>query len=233
MLLHVYHVALGIIRAASNALAIPLWWGVLAGLSGLLHGRPLWSSGMAGFEAGVDWTMGGPVGLVVSGLFAILGIVHAVRTASAGTYDGPLGFVAFLLDHSWALPNTILASVFATLTAGIAIDKSTSDGSGRLVLQSGVFGPTYATTIGSVTAGTQVQAHEFQHVVQSWLFGPFFYPFFVANYVVNLVPWWLLLKLLGMYPKAKIDGFGTYFTRGVYPFTLFEIWAYLVEGDPP
>ena len=233
MLITVYHLVLGTVRACSNALAVPIWWGVLQGMASVLQGGPLFRAGVEGFRAGMDWTLDGPLGLICAGLFAVLGIVHAVRAASGGAYDSPLGFVGFLLDHSWALPNTILASIFATLTAGIAVDKTATKGSARLVLQSGVFGPDYATTIGSVTAGTQVQAHELQHVIQSWLFGPFFYPLYLANYVVNLVPWWLLLKLLGMYPKAKIEGVVTYFTHGVYPFTLFEIWAYLVEGDPP
>ena len=45
--------------------------------------------------------------------------------------------------------------------------------------------------------------------------------------------WWPLKLLFNIYPNAPINSFATYFTHGVYPFTLFELIAYAVEGEPP
>jgi hypothetical protein len=124
-----------------------------------------------------------------------------------------------------------VGSVWATITVGISSD-SRSKGSGSLYLQNGVFG-SYDTTLGNVTAGVTVPTHEFVHVIQARIFGPFFYPIFIANYIVNLVPYWWPIKLLfNIYPNAPIDSVGAYFTRGVYPFTIFELIAYAVEGSP-
>jgi hypothetical protein len=50
-------------------------------------------------------------------------------------------------------------------------------------------------------------------VIQSWLFGPFFYPIFAVNYLINLTPYWWLLKLVfNIYPNAPIDNFWRYST---------------------
>jgi len=92
----------------------------------------------------------------------------------------------------------------------------------------------YDTTLGNVTAGNIVPSHEVTHAWQARLFGPFFYPIYAANYAFNtFAPWWLIAKALGAYPKRPIDSFGRTISRGVYPFTIFEIWAYAIEGSPP
>lgn len=101
---------------------------------------------------------------------------------------------------------------------GKKINKAASSGTGQRYLQGGVFG-NYDTTLGNVTTGAIVPAHEVTHSWRARLFGPFFYPIYAANYAFNtFVPWWLIAKALGAYPNRPIDSFGRYFSRGVYPF---------------
>lgn len=228
-----YKVIIVLLRAATNLLAVPVWSGVCIGLARLFQGDGLIAGFGAGWERGWQWSYHTPLGWICAGIFGVFGIVHGCRAASAGSYLGGLGFVGLLLDHTWSLPNTVLASIFATITAGISVDKTRSHGTGRLVLSNGVFSG-YDTTIGSVIAGTIVPRHESVHVVQAWICGPFFYPIYIANYIINLIPYWWLIKIVfHAYPDAPIKKFGHYFSRGVYPFTIFEAMAYAVEGSPP
>ncbi len=228
-----YDIFVGIVRVGTNVLAVPVWAGILYGAMSLFSADSLWTAASNGFSAGLEWAFHTPLGGIITGLFGIFGLIHAIRLAIGKSQYGILGFLALLIDNTWSLPNTVLGSVFATITLGISVDTSASEGSGRLILSSGLVS-SYDTTFGSVTAGKQVLKHEFQHVIQAWLFGPFFYPIFGANYLINLLPFWWLLKLaFNIYPNAPIENFWHYFSRGVYPFTLFELWAYAVEGSPP
>jgi hypothetical protein len=61
------------------------------------------------------------------------------------------------------------------------------------------------------------------------IFGPLFYPSLVANYAVNLIPWWWGYHKT-RYPGLPITNFGQYFSRGVYPHVWAEDWAY--SHDP-
>lgn len=228
----IVHVLCVIVRTATNMLAVSVWWGIGLAVYKLFDGGNIFSAFGDGFVDGFTWSFTTTAGWVVAAAFGVLGLIHGIRMAVGETYWG-VGFLGFILDNTWSLPNSVVGSLFATVTLGIGIDKSDSKGTGRLVLKNGVFSG-YATTLGSVTAGTSVPKHEMVHVVQAWLTGPFFYPIFIANYVVNLVPyWWLIKCIFNAYPNAPIENFGHYFTRGVYPFTIFEAIAYGVEGSPP
>ncbi|MEZ0388191.1 MAG: hypothetical protein ACAI34_14055 [Verrucomicrobium sp.] len=230
-LLTLYHWVTGIVRVLTNALALPVWAAIWAGVKAVFTEDTLWSSAKTAFSETLTWSTSEPLGIVLALVFAGFGVVHAIRIGLAGSYNGA-GFLAFLVENTWALPNTVVASIFSTLTLGISIHPD-SRGSGRLLLSNGIIGP-YATTLGSVTAGTIVPTHEFTHVIQSWLIGPFYFPIFIANYIVNIVPWWLILKkIFNIYPNSPIQNLGHYFTRGVYPFTIFELIAYAIEGSPP
>lgn len=207
-----YDIIVGAVRVGTNLLAAAVWWGILSGVIALFTAANMWEGASQGFLTALKWSFTDPVGIIVTVVFAVLGIIHAVRLAVAESQYGILGFFGFLLDNTWALPNTVLGSIFATVTLGISVDKSASRGSGRLILSSGLH-PDYDTTFGSVTAGTIVKRHELQHVIQSWLFGPFFYPIFAVNYLINLTPYWWLLKLVfNIYPNAPIDNFWRYST---------------------
>jgi len=230
----VYQVLLALVRVVTNLLAVPVWGGIILAVVSLFTADTIREAFGSAFTSSLDWSFTTVPGLIVTGIFGVMGVIHAVRMYQAETYVSGLGFLGFLLDNSWGLPNTVLGSVFASISVGMEIDNTMSKGSSRLVTKKGIFGKNYATTFGNVTTGTQVPTHEMIHVFQARLLGPLFYPIFAANYVLNLLPYWWGLKLLfNIYPNAPINSFATYFTHGVYPFTLFELIAYAVEGEPP
>ena len=87
--------------------------------------------------------------------------------------------------------------------------------------------PKYATTIGTVKAGSNeyIDEHEMIHVFQAQLFGPLYLIGVGLNYVVaTILPYWLFKN------RRKITGFGSYFEDGVYPNVWNELWAYKVAG---
>ena len=223
-----YQVITVVIRMGTNVLAVPIWWGIVSSLLGLFAGG-MWSGFIEGFTTGWNWSFGTTTGLIVSALFAVLGMIHGIKLAKAESYFGTGGFLAFLWDHLWSLPNTIVGSVFALITVTGGIDKSMSKGTGRLVLVDRIFSD-FDTTFGNVTAGNDptISDHEALHVWQARLFGLFLYPLWFINYVINtIVPWWIFLL------KDKPADFGKYFVCGVYPYTVFELWAYTVGGTKP
>jgi hypothetical protein len=225
-----YQIFTTVVRTASNTLAAAVWFGILSALAGLFASG-LWDGFVNGFRAGFNWAFTTVFGIIITLLFAVLGLIHGIRMAQAESYFGVGGFLAFLWDHLWSLPNTILGSIFATVTIGIGIDNSLSKGSGRLILVKGVF-PGFDTTIGNVTAGNSVDVHEGLHVWQARIFGPLLYPIWILNYILNtLAPWWLIVLMISQKPRPA--NFGKYFVCGVYPYTLFELWAYAVQGTKP
>ncbi len=228
----IYGVGMVIVRTVTNALTVPAWAAIIGGVVGLFTGQMV-AGFTSGFGAGWAFTFSNPIGWILLVLFGVVGLIHGYRMYKVRSYEGPGGVVGFILDHTWSLPNTMVGALFSVVTLGIEADEGNSKESSRLVLKNGVIGP-YDTTFGNVTAGTQVLIHELVHVIQARITGPFYYPVYVANYAINLIPyWWALKKLFNIYPKAPINSVGAYFTRGVYPFVIFEGIAYAVEGSPP
>ena len=230
-----YQIFTTVVRTATNTLAVPLWSGILFGIYFAIFGEFFDASFVIRFLIGLvfvflavfNWAFHTVFGIIVTLLFAVLGLIHGIRMAQAESYFGIKGFLAFLWDHLWSLPNTVLGSIFAAITFKIGIDKSLSAGTGRLILVHGVF-PGFDTTIGNVTAGNSVDVHEGVHVLQARIFGLFLYPLWIVNYVINtILPWWLIIQ------KPRPASFGKYFVCGVYPYTLFELWAYRVQGTRP
>lgn len=182
-------------------------------------------AGLLGFSAG------GLVGLLIlGGIGLACGIVYAWAIHAANAYDISLGgIVAFVVDVTWSLPNTLVGALFLALNVlfGNELDK-TFKGRNIVGLRNGVF-PGFATTIGPVQARTYFNdPHEAIHVLQARLFGPLYLPLVVANYVVaTILPYWLLYHDSTSRP---IDGIVSYFRFGVYPHVWNEEWAYRVAG---
>ena len=161
------------------------------------------------------------------------GGIHAWRMAAAHSYDWSslAGWGMFIADNTWSLPNSVVASIWTTLNIWNPVDKSLSEGTGELVFEH-EWAKGYATTLGNATAGKIVPKHERTHALQARIFGPLFYPSMLAHYAFNTVaPFWLIYHE-SRYPGKPITTFGQYFSRGVYPHTWAEEWAYSVEGSP-
>lgn len=191
---------------------------------------------LASLVALVGALLGGPVGLLIGlAVGLVLGAVYgwAITAAKAYDYGSPGGIVAFVVDHSWSALNTLVGALFlaGNVVFGNRLDKTFTNRN-VVGLQRGVF-PGFATTIGTVQAGTGmgIDDHEAVHVMQARIFGPMYMPLVIGNYILaTVLPYWLLYHDRTARP---ITGLITYFKRGVYPHTWNEEWAYKVQGTPP
>jgi hypothetical protein len=232
----VYQIFTTLVRSATNVFTLAVLLSIVGILAGPFYCIPETSCSffqgflfgfIVGLFFGLYWAFSTTWGIIVTILFVVVGLIHGIRLARAESYFGVKGFLAFLWDHLWNLPNTILGSIFALITIRIPIDKSLSAGTGRLVLMHRIFRD-FDTTIGNVTAGNRLNVHEGVHVLQARIFGLLLYPIWIINYIINtILPWWLIIQ------KPRPSNFKKYFVCGVYPYTLFELWAYRVEGTRP
>lgn len=189
----------------------------------------------AGLFALVGSRANATVAVIFAIVGAVLGGVHAFALVKCKAYpnDGR-GWFLLVVDHTWSLINTAVGSVFlvVNLIGGNRLDTVTLTGRTTVVLKGGV-ARGFATTIGPVEAGTNghIAKHEYVHVLQSRIFGPFYIPLVLANYVLaTILPYWWIYH---DHSARPIGSFGDYFMRGVYPHVWNEEWAYAVEGSPP
>jgi RHS repeat-associated protein len=189
----------------------------------------------------IGFFTGGVTGAITGGIIGgITGAIHGWAMASAHSYNwgSGSGWLSFLADNTWALPNSTIGSLFATfnILGENPIDRTNSRDSNALMFDKEWFSG-YATTLGNVIVGTkglsaEVIRHEQAHVFQARVFGPIFYPTMAAHYAVNtLFPYWLFYHNT-QYPDLPITSIGEYFSRGVYPHTWAEEWGYAVGGRP-
>ena len=179
---------------------------------------------------------GGTIGLLIGAVVGLLvGAVFGWAVASAGVYAADArGILLFVVDHSWSLLNTVVGAIYLAvhLLFGHSLDPPTSQGSCRVSVVEGV-SPRYATTIGTVCAGSSpgIQRHEDVHVFQARLLGPLYIPLVLANYALfTVAPVWLLYH---DHTNAPINRFTRYFEIGVYPHVWNEAIAYRIQGTPP
>ncbi len=174
--------------------------------------------------------LGGEVGALVLGVGSLAFAVPFARAVASGRpYAGRGGLWRLIIDATWSSLNTWGGAVYYGVHRifGNTHEPEKSAGRGSIWLTKGVV-PKYATTIGPVKAGShdRVDFHEEIHVFQARLFGPFYMPLVVLNYIVGtIVPYWLLFRDKERYP---ITGFVSYFENGVYPHVWNELWAYRV-----
>ncbi len=190
-----------------------------------------WVQGLAvtAVGAAIGYVMGEGLGaLVGGGISGVFAIVYGRAVAQCRPYQGSaLGVWRCIVDATWSAVNTWAGAIYYGLhrLAGNRHDVARSTGRGSIWLVNGVVSR-YATTIGPVKAGSNaaIDSHEEIHILQARLFGPFYMPLVVANYVVaTIVPYWLLFYDKDRYP---VRGFTSYFEHGVYPHVWNELWAY-------
>lgn len=195
----------------------------MGAVSGWVLGLSVTATGAAlGFVVGDD------VGAAVAGVLSALAAISFGRAVAQGKpYAGGLGAWRCLVDATWSSLNTWAGALYYAVhrLTGNSHDLGRSAGKGSIWLTRGVV-PTYATTIGTVKAGSNdgIDSHEEIHIFQARLFGPLYIPLVVLNYVVaTIVPYWLLFRDKTRYP---ITGLASYFENGVYPHVWNELWAY-------
>lgn len=178
--------------------------------------------------------LGGPIGAVILGVLSVLFAVPFGRAVLQGRpYAGGTGVWRWIVDATWSSLNTWAGAVYYGIhrLTGNTHDLTKTAGKGSIWLTKGVVAK-YATTIGTVKAGSSddIDSHEEIHIFQARLFGPFYIPLVVLNYIVaTIIPYWLLFRDKERYP---ITGFGSYFENGVYPHVWNELWAYRVSESP-
>lgn len=188
----------------------------------------------------------GAVGLVAGVLYAF-----AIGLSRAYVRRGPVGIVAFIVDHTWSLPNTVVGALWlgVNFLVGNRLDPVFNTTYSHVGLDRGLISvgtKSFWTTIGPVQAGTnwvrepaedtpaarateaELRHHESLHVLQARLFGPFYIPLVLLNYALaTIAPYWLLYHDR---VKTPINSLRSYFMDGVYPHVWNEEWAYRVAG---
>lgn len=204
---------------------------------------------MAGAFALGDLLLGHPVGtqpaLIAGG---VIGGLYGILAGAVLGYDldSGAGWFAFIIDHTWSLPNTVFGMLTGSwiyllfgspsraLSAGhnwVAYAPRGGSGFGHSVLQ----------TVGTINIGGAGQ-HERMHVLQARLFGPLYLPLFAANYVVTALIQILFTCTIGAIlaktghrrtawleppSQSAVQGFFGW----IYYATFFELWAY-GAGNP-
>jgi hypothetical protein len=195
----------------------------------------------------VDMAAGQPVPLgaalaVAAGFGLLYGIMSGVLLA----YDlsQPLGVGALIVDLTWSLPNTIAGFLLGNLIYiffGNPSRELSRDQNWIAYKPRGTsgFGVDVLQTIGTVNLGGE-GAHEKVHVVQARIFGPFFLPIVVLNYVLTGLVQVLFTISIGAILKAAGKRDTAYlrppdssavsgFFGWIYYATIMELWAYGTE----
>ena len=175
------------------------------------------------------WLVAGPVGAALGAAASLLvAIPYGRAITQCRPYErNARGVALCVLDATWGAINTWAGALFlvALSRRGNRVETDRSVGSGTVFLcDQAIAG--YATTIGIVKAGCapRLARHEQIHVFQARLLGPLYLPLVGLGFVVaTLVPYWLVTP---SGRRRSVVGFATYFTRGVYPNTWHEWWAY-------
>jgi len=179
----------------------------------------------------VGFLIGGPIGAGILGVLSLLLAIPFGRAVAQGQpYEGGMGAWRCFLDATWSSFNSWAGAVYYGIhrLTGNTQDTTRSKGKGSIWLTKGVVSK-YATTVGTVKAGSNdyIDGHEEIHIFQARLFGPFYIPLVVLNYVLaTIIPYWLLFNDRDRYP---VTGFASYFENGVYPHVWNELWAYKVS----
>lgn len=156
-----------------------------------------------------------------------------------------LGWVVWVVDLTWSLPNTIFGFVIGNILYiffGVpSVAQSRHQGWISYASRGGAFGSQVLQTLGNVNIGGSGQ-HERMHLLQARVFGPLYLPLFGLSYVVTTliqILWTILPGLVLWLAKVRahpyfeppsssaVHGFFGW----IYYATPFELWAY-ASGNP-
>lgn len=167
---------------------------------------------------------------------AAVGLLNGVLAGLLSIYawDSPVGWVSFLLDHTWGLIGTAIAMLLHVVNlfwlGGRKYADSLSRHKNRYVYDGGFGFAHYAFTQGLVTSNLNSSRgdlvdHETLHIWQSRLFGPIFQATYITWFVVGA----LIGSCVSLFVKQS--WFQTV-TDMAYLDNPWETWAYKVGGSP-
>jgi len=174
------------------------------------------------------------------------GLLYGLMTGLLRAYDlsTPSGVFALLVDLTWSLPSTVVGFIL-----GNAIyiffgtpSRALSENQGWIAYKArgtSGFGVDVLQTIGTVNIGGAGN-HEKVHLLQARIFGPFYIPFVIANYIVTgsiqilfTITIGAILKAAGKRDTAYLrppEGSAVKgFFGWIYYATIIELWAYGTE----
>lgn len=182
---------------------------------------------------------------VIGGIALALGVIAGVL----GSYDlgSVRGWLLLIVDHTWALPSTLLGAVVGNIVYPFFGTPSSQLSAGgewvsyRARGTSG-FGVDVLQTIGTVNIGGAGN-HERVHLLQARILGWIFLPTVGISYVVTTLlqcAWSLTIGLILHLAKVRrsawlrppqrsaVAGFWGW----IYYATPMELWAYATEHKP-
>ena len=176
----------------------------------------------------------------------VFGILYGLMAGFLRAYDLSThqGILTLIIDLTWSLPNTIAGFVLGNLIYIFFGNPSRefSENEGWIAYKArgtSGFGVNVLQTIGTVNLGGKGN-HEKVHLLQARIFGPFYIPFVIANYLVTgtiqvvftiTIGW--ILKLTGARDTAYLRPPAGSAVKGffgwIYYATIIELWAYGTE----
>jgi hypothetical protein len=174
------------------------------------------------------------------------GLLYGLMTGLLRSYDlsSHSGVIGLLIDLTWSLPNTVVGFLL-----GNAIyiffgtpSRELSENQGWIAYKArgtSGFGVNVLQTIGTVNIGGAGN-HEKVHLLQARIFGPFYIPFVLANYLVTgtiqvlfTITIGAILKAAGVRDTAYLRPPESSAVKGffgwIYYATIIELWAYGTE----
>jgi hypothetical protein len=195
----------------------------------------------------VNMIVGQPVDPLIVLVFGLgFGLAYGLMTGLLHSYDlsQPLGVGALIVDLTWSLFNTVAGFILGNLIYMCFGNPSRalSRDQGWIAYQprgKAGFGVDVLQTIGTVNIGGAGN-HEKVHVVQARIFGPFFIPIVIVNYILTGLVQILFTITIGAVLKAVGKRDTPYlqppaasavkgFFGWIYFATVFELWAYATE----
>lgn len=180
--------------------------------------------------------------VVAGGVALVLGVIAGIL----GSYDltAVSSWLLLIIDHTWALPSTLLGAVFGNIVYPFFGTPSRQLSAGQeWVAYKGRgtsgFGVNVLQTIGTVNIGGAGN-HERVHLLQSRILGWAYLPLIAISYVITTLiqcVWSLTIGLILRLAKVRevawfrppsrsaVGGFWGW----IYYATPMELWAYATE----
>lgn len=215
-------------KVLAPILVAPIVTGIVAAVVGLVT---------QGSILGTGWML----------LFGMgFGLLYGLMTGFLRAYDlsTHTGVLALIIDLTWSLPNTIVGFILGNVIYIFfgAPSRALSENQGWIAYKArgtSGFGVDVLQTIGTVNIGGAGN-HEKVHLLQARIFGPFYIPFVIANYLVTGTIQVLFTITIGAILKAAGKRDTAYlrppegsavkgFFGWIYYATIIELWAYGTE----